>query len=325
MLLTDRNFNTSFYEVTAGGDPVLYQHLFLPFIFIYLFISWILGSSILLYINDYTYFNFDSFIIKYKSLFPDKPVPSKEILSWIIGFTEGDGSFVINKRNELSFILIQGINNVEILYKIKNILQMGNIIKQGPRVYRLIINKKEHIELIILLFNGNIVLPSIKIKFNKFINVYNLNPFDKTILYISSNIIPTFNDNWILGFTEAEGCFNISLLNNSVAFRTRFILSQKGDINLPIFSQLILLFNTGKIEGHSKNDNYNFIISHLKNMDKLYIYFDNKEFLGIKGKSYQLFKELNLKLKNKEHLDINKRNELINMSKEINSIGRKIK
>jgi cytochrome c oxidase subunit 1 len=28
MLLTDRNFNTSFYEVSAGGDPVLYQHLF---------------------------------------------------------------------------------------------------------------------------------------------------------------------------------------------------------------------------------------------------------------------------------------------------------
>ena len=28
MLLTDRNFNTSFYEPSAGGDPVLYQHLF---------------------------------------------------------------------------------------------------------------------------------------------------------------------------------------------------------------------------------------------------------------------------------------------------------
>lgn len=33
MLLTDRNFNTSFYEVTAGGDPVLYQHLFSTFSF----------------------------------------------------------------------------------------------------------------------------------------------------------------------------------------------------------------------------------------------------------------------------------------------------
>jgi hypothetical protein len=29
MLLTDRNYNTSFYDPLGGGDPVLYQHLFL--------------------------------------------------------------------------------------------------------------------------------------------------------------------------------------------------------------------------------------------------------------------------------------------------------
>ena len=29
MVLTDRNFNTSFFEVAGGGDPILYQHLFL--------------------------------------------------------------------------------------------------------------------------------------------------------------------------------------------------------------------------------------------------------------------------------------------------------
>lgn len=28
ILLTDRNFNTSFFESEGGGDPVLYQHLF---------------------------------------------------------------------------------------------------------------------------------------------------------------------------------------------------------------------------------------------------------------------------------------------------------
>ena len=28
MILTDRNFNTSFFELSGGGDPILYQHLF---------------------------------------------------------------------------------------------------------------------------------------------------------------------------------------------------------------------------------------------------------------------------------------------------------
>jgi len=27
-VLTDRNFNTSFFEVAGGGDPILFQHLF---------------------------------------------------------------------------------------------------------------------------------------------------------------------------------------------------------------------------------------------------------------------------------------------------------
>lgn len=28
MLLTDRNFNTRFFDPAGGGDPILYQHLF---------------------------------------------------------------------------------------------------------------------------------------------------------------------------------------------------------------------------------------------------------------------------------------------------------
>jgi cytochrome c oxidase subunit 1 len=28
ILLTDRNFNTTFYSPSGGGDPILFEHLF---------------------------------------------------------------------------------------------------------------------------------------------------------------------------------------------------------------------------------------------------------------------------------------------------------
>lgn len=47
MILTDRNFNTSFFEVAGGGDPILYQHLFLIEKLLLLFIIFAISKSIL--------------------------------------------------------------------------------------------------------------------------------------------------------------------------------------------------------------------------------------------------------------------------------------
>ena len=301
MLLTDRNFNTTFFDPAGGGDPVLFQHLFsiIPFCF---------------------------FKTNFKKLFPNVSMPSNSFLYWLIGFTEGDGCFIVNNRKVVSFTLTQGFYNKHILDKIKQTLNMGNVLKQGPRVYKFIIHKKAHIELIIFLFNGNIVLPSKKTQFNKFLTAYNKNAFSNEIIYIpQSNINISLNNTWFLGFVEAEGIFTISFLSNSANFKPKFIVSQKGDENLPILSSLICLFNVGTIIGHSKKNNYSYVVYILKNYSKIYNYFDKYNFYGIKKHSYNLFKKVVSEIQNKNYLDLEKRKNLIILSNTINSIPRKIK
>lgn len=300
MLLTDRNFNTSFYDPNGGGDPVLYQHLF------------------------FASFNFVTFKNLFAKKFPNAQIPSDNFLTWFVGFTEGDGSFIVNKRKSLSFVVTQGVDNIGVLNYIQETLGMGRVIQQGPRVFRFIIEKREHLELIIHLFNGNIVQPERKTKFNMFLSSFNEK--GPEISYIPSKVQPLLTDYWILGFTEAEGCFTISQQNNSNSFKTRFILSQKGDTNLPIFSHIMQLFNKGVIEGHHVKENYSYIVNGLKNMESIYPYFDSVQFVGNKGVSYKLFKELNSLLQRGEHLySEERRKELVNLSNKINSYSRKSK
>ena len=292
MLLTDRNFNSSFYDSNGGGDPILFQHLFFTF-------------------------NFFLFQTEFSKFHPQKKIPTNTFLSWLIGFTEGDGCFLVNNKNETSFIITQGVDNLSILQLIKDNLQMGSILKQGPRVYRFIIHKKEFIRLMILLFNGNLILPNKKIQFHHFLTTFNLK--NTTIPYSISNALPSLTNSWLSGFTEAEGCFSIHLLSNSKAFRCRFILTQKGAENLAILSKILLLFNIGILEGNSKKDDYVYVVSGLQPISLLFNYFDNFPFLGRKLDSYLKFKDLHQKLLEGLHLDDEIRKELVIMSHSINA------
>ena len=85
MLLTDRNFNTSFYDPAGGGDPVLYQHLFLNKLNALTDYNLCSGSP----------FSFSSFSLLFRKRYPNKEVPNQSFLEWLVGFTEAEGSFYL--------------------------------------------------------------------------------------------------------------------------------------------------------------------------------------------------------------------------------------
>lgn len=256
---------------------------------------------------------------------------SDDFLTWLIGFTEGDGSFMVTNRNDLQFVITQSTEDQYVLDWIQRTLGFGKVIAQGKRTSRFIVQDLKGIFYILLLFNGNLVLPTRKKKFLQFLDGFNQKVASRKADYakiepIHSSILPSLDTGWLAGFTDAEGCFTASFLAkpaNNKAFRLRYIVSQKGDANLPVLSHLILLFQSGSIEAHSIKSNYSYILSGEKNCYKIYSYFGRFPLKTKKQKSFDLWKQIHSKITQKEHLDVGLRQECIQLAKQVNRVRRK--
>jgi LAGLIDADG endonuclease len=126
----------------------------------------------------------------------------------LIGFFEGDGCLTKATRGNLSFVITQHTNDIQILHEIISILKFGKVIKQGERTSRYIVQDMKCLYLIILLLNGNIVLPSRKIQLKNFINFFELRnikillrtrnkfliPHNKKIVFLDYDILPSLTN-----------------------------------------------------------------------------------------------------------------------------------
>lgn len=328
MVLTDRNFNTSFFEIAGGGDPILYQHLFSNNIFkgyslFILLISLlnIICKEILINRKFSNNFNFDLFYEKYKT-FSNNLSPSKDFLTWFIGFVEGKGSFIVNNRGDLAFIIRQNTSEIQVLNFIQETLGFGKVIPQSLLTSRYVTQNKKEIEIIISILNGNIVLPSVHQKFDKFVKGFNIwcnqGRIRLNTVILKKNLnLPSLNNSWLSGFTDAEGCFTCSISEKG-DYSFNFNIAQKWENNKYILEHLSLLFNAGKVTKHLVENVYEYRIGGVKNCQNIIPYFDKYTLFTRKSSSYILWKEVHKDIINKDHLNKEKLKKLIEKARMIN-------
>jgi len=329
MLLTDRNFNTSFYDPAGGGDPILYQHLF---------------SKLNNIITSYSTVPFSKYYQINSKFYGKINQPTPEFLTWLIGFAEGDGSFSKASRGDLYFVITQDTRDTQVLEYIQKQLNMGKVISapRGKTTSRFIIQDKLGLYLIALIFNGEIRTPSKLKSFNDFLNSLNnknirlvnsrkltefgFNNKDNFFEEIKSYDKPkdlTLTDNWLIGFVDAEGSFHVSFSEkNKSSFKILFDLPQKGADNKEvILKKLVSLFGVGTVCKHFHEDNWSFRVNGLSNSKVIMDYLDkfNYTFLTKKYNSYLVWKIIHKQIKNLEHLDPINRQKLINLSKTVNN------
>ncbi len=275
-----------------------------------------------------TSFNFLAFHKYYNTLFgKDVQHISDNWLSWFIGFVEGDGaiqSFANNTR--VRFVLTQKESNI--LYHIHKTLEIGNV-KHFPQgtsgnkndFYRLIVDNPSQILVLAYLFNGNLALIHRINQLSLWINVLNKKFRDNTIIFINKAVSITLQDAWLSGFTDAEGCFNVSITSNTRyalahVIKMRFILDQKDEA---ILNNVKDLFGFGKVTIRSETiDVYRYTATGFKNINDIKSYFNIFPLLTKKSLSYGNWLSIHNIITNKLHLTEAGLAQVRKMQKEIN-------
>lgn len=168
----------------------------------------------------------------YKELYSKDFIGSDNWLAWLIGFVEGDGA-ILENNGRCKFVITQ--KDPKSLLEIEKILGFGRV-KSFDSYSRYIVADNKHCFLLYLLLNGNLVFKHRVIQLTRWNIVLSQAPkldfklFNLAMpILITETIIPTLNDAWLAGFSDAEGCFSITIKkkSNNYYVEARFILDQK--------------------------------------------------------------------------------------------------
>jgi LAGLIDADG endonuclease len=122
---------------------------------------------------------------------------------------------------------------------------------------------------------------------------------------IMDNIIK--DPNWIVGFTNGEGCFFVYVVSSSTTklsetVRIKFQITQHAR-DSELMKKLVTFFQCGRIESTSKSLGLNFVVIKFKDItDKVIPFFDKYSIEGIKTLNFLDFKRVAGLMKNKAHL-----------------------
>lgn len=237
-------------------------------------------------------FNYDLFYKKYHQQI------DYNWLTWFIGFSEGDGC-ITAYNNRCKFIITQ--KESKILDHIQEVLQIGKVTLRKDGYYSYTVNNKSDIMLLASIFNGNLYLDYRIKQLSLWFSILNIDNF------ISKPCIPSLNDAWISGFTDAEGCFTASVYkrNDSDAsayrIRLRYILDQNNFKNN--FIHIAALFNSGFISVRPNTTHqFRFTINSYEAIPLVISYFISYPLKTNKMSNYLLWVDIFKLITLKEHL-----------------------
>jgi hypothetical protein len=186
---------------------------------------------------------------------------SLEFLTWFVGFSESDGSFIIS-NNRLFFTITQ--QDAALLARLRTQLGFGTICNDTkyPDIKRFTVTDRSHIKNLIHIFNGNLLLKKTTQRFSLWVNHYNLltnenipilsrwntmldSDFSLDFSKFREKLSPdqiqqlrsesvVWNTAWLTGFLEAQGSFSAvqPFKHQKLTIEMRILLDQTNELQV---------------------------------------------------------------------------------------------
>ena len=261
---------------------------------------------------------YSSSIDKLKLFNVEDPKNNFNFEKWLVGFTDGDGSFIIYKTKNtygLAFKIGQNKYNKRILYYIKKNIGAGsvNLEKKTNMAQYSIYSREKLKKYIIPIFEKYPLLTRKYFNYKKFIEAYNIleninlsykekNELIEKLIklepdanYISPIWSRSFNleeideiisKEWLIGFIEAEGSFFINV--NILKYVHSFGICQKFDKDLLEAIRIKLKINSNIY--YNKKDKCYYLQTKNKESIKNIISFVDGYLKGVKSLEFKLWK-----------------------------------
>lgn len=135
--------------------------------------------------------------------------------------------------------------------------------------------------------------------------------------------------NWIVGFSDGEGCFTVSILKNNTTksgwqIFPEFVITQ-GEKSLIALKIIKKYFKCGKIFINRRNDNHNehlyrYCVRSIKDLnERILPFFKTHQLLTAKNKDFKFFTQIIRLMVRKKHLSLSGMKVIANKIEKMNS------
>lgn len=227
-----------------------------------------------------------------------KPLNDEQLGHYLAGLIDGDGHF----SNIPQLVIVFSSPDAFLAYFLKEKLVYANVRKvKNKNAYLLVVSSKKGILKVLNLINGKLRLEH---RFNQVINnIINNDKYKDINLDFSMNNTNDFSNHWLAGFTDADGSFQIKVINRSTRSRPEIRLNYQIDQKKDYILEMIKSFIGGNVGYRKSQNTYYYGSTSFGSAKNVIQYFDNYHLQSRKHINYLRWRKVYLLIHDKEHLN----------------------